>query len=194
MHVRHVGGLEVIHRGLRGRQDGQTLVEFALVLPIFLLVVFGVFDLGRAVYTNSVVSQAAREGARLAATEAGWVGFSGSPCASGAADVGPVCPADPTALKADVVDAVNRMTAAVGPISDVHLSCNIGDAGDPIPTGEWTEGSGGNGCDDGAGVPLGAAGEFVSVRVEYDYQLFTPFVTSIIGTIPLNGSATMTIN
>ena len=57
-------------RQVDDRQDGgQTLVEFALVVPIFMLVIFGRFDVGRAVYANSVLSQGAREGARLAATE-----------------------------------------------------------------------------------------------------------------------------
>jgi hypothetical protein len=45
---------------------GQALVEFALILPIFILVVMGIFDLGRAVYGFNTVNNAAREGARLA--------------------------------------------------------------------------------------------------------------------------------
>ena len=42
------------------------MVEFALVIPIFLLVVFGILDLGRAVYAYSTLNNAAREGARVA--------------------------------------------------------------------------------------------------------------------------------
>ena len=57
-----------------GDQDGQGLVEIALVLPVFLLILFGILDVGRAVYTNSTLSQAAREGARLAAAEASCAG------------------------------------------------------------------------------------------------------------------------
>jgi Flp pilus assembly protein TadG len=45
-------------------ENGQTLVEWALVLPVLLLMILGVMDLGRAVYYNSVVYNAAREGAR----------------------------------------------------------------------------------------------------------------------------------
>ena len=45
---------------------GQSLVEFALVLPILILIVMGIFDLGFAVYANTVVSNAAQEGARNA--------------------------------------------------------------------------------------------------------------------------------
>ena len=45
---------------------GQALVEFALALPIFLMLMMGVFDLGRAIYMYNGVSQAAREIARVA--------------------------------------------------------------------------------------------------------------------------------
>ena len=45
---------------------GQSMVEFALILPIFVLVLVGIFDLGRGVYAFNTISQAAREGARLA--------------------------------------------------------------------------------------------------------------------------------
>jgi Flp pilus assembly protein TadG len=41
-------------------------VEFALVLPIFLLLVVSLFDLGRAVFAYNTLTNAAREGARLA--------------------------------------------------------------------------------------------------------------------------------
>lgn len=43
---------------------GQSLVEFALAFPIFLLLLFGLIDIGRYVYTANAVNQAAREGAR----------------------------------------------------------------------------------------------------------------------------------
>lgn len=44
---------------------GQGLVEFALIIPIFLLVVLGLFDLGRAVFYSSTLSNSAREAVRL---------------------------------------------------------------------------------------------------------------------------------
>lgn len=48
------------------RAKGQALVEFALVIPIFLLIVVALFDVGRAVFTYNTLTNAAREGARLA--------------------------------------------------------------------------------------------------------------------------------
>ncbi|HLE59058.1 MAG TPA: TadE family protein [Candidatus Limnocylindria bacterium] len=44
---------------------GQTAVEFALILPLFILLLLGIFDLGRAVYAFNTISNAAREGVRL---------------------------------------------------------------------------------------------------------------------------------
>ncbi len=45
---------------------GQALVEFALVIPIFLLLLISLFDLGRAVFAYNTLTNAAREGARTA--------------------------------------------------------------------------------------------------------------------------------
>lgn len=42
------------------------MIEFALVLPIFILLLVGLFDVGRAVFAYSTVNNAAREGARVA--------------------------------------------------------------------------------------------------------------------------------
>lgn len=46
--------------------SGQALVEFALVLPILLMVVIGIFEFGRAWNTYQVITDAAREAARTA--------------------------------------------------------------------------------------------------------------------------------
>lgn len=48
------------------RQGGQGLVEFALVLPLILLLIFAILDLGRAVYAYSTIANAARAGSRTA--------------------------------------------------------------------------------------------------------------------------------
>jgi Flp pilus assembly protein TadG len=45
---------------------GQALVEFALVFPIFVLLLVGLFDLGRAVFYQSTIQNASREAVRLA--------------------------------------------------------------------------------------------------------------------------------
>jgi Flp pilus assembly protein TadG len=51
----------------KGRDRGAAAVEFALVLPLLLLIVFGIIDFGRALNAQITLTQAAREGVRLAA-------------------------------------------------------------------------------------------------------------------------------
>jgi Flp pilus assembly protein TadG len=48
------------------RRRGQAMVEFALTIPIFLLLLVALFDLGRAVFAYNTLTNAAREGARMA--------------------------------------------------------------------------------------------------------------------------------
>lgn len=63
--------------GLR-RRDGQSLVEFALVLPLFLVMLLAMLDFGFAFYTNLTLEYASREGARVGAALA--AGGSTLPC------------------------------------------------------------------------------------------------------------------
>jgi len=62
---RIAGGL----RHPRNTELGQSLVEFSMVLPIFLVLIFGLVDFGRAFYAWLIVTEAAREGARAAAVQ-----------------------------------------------------------------------------------------------------------------------------
>jgi len=50
------------HRG----QESQALIEFALISPLLLLLIFGIIDIGRAVFYLDTLNHAAREGARVA--------------------------------------------------------------------------------------------------------------------------------
>src|SRR5260370_32457289 len=50
----------------RGGQRSQALIEFALISPVLLLLLFGIVDIGRAVFYYDTINHAAREGARTA--------------------------------------------------------------------------------------------------------------------------------
>ena len=69
MQLEHHGGssMTALYRSPRGRRGerGQTLVEFALILPVFILMLVGIFDFGRAVYAYNTISNASREAVRL---------------------------------------------------------------------------------------------------------------------------------
>lgn len=47
------------------RERGQGLLEFALILPILLLIAVGLLDLGRVFFASIIISNASREGARF---------------------------------------------------------------------------------------------------------------------------------
>jgi len=52
----------------RRRSRGQSLVEFALVFPLFILLVAAMIDFGMGLFSYMTVVNAVRDGARLAAT------------------------------------------------------------------------------------------------------------------------------
>lgn len=64
---------------VRGRgEDGQSVLEFALVLPILLLFLIGIIDFGRMYSTHLILNEAATDAARYASlgdsnTEVGQV-------------------------------------------------------------------------------------------------------------------------
>lgn len=53
-------------------QKGQALVELALSLFLLVLLVFGVFEFGRAMYVKNSLNLIAREGARRASVNDPW--------------------------------------------------------------------------------------------------------------------------
>jgi Flp pilus assembly protein TadG len=63
-------------------ETGQSLVEFALVVPILLVLVFGIAEFGRAWMTQNILTSAAREAVRLAAVPAPGGGWNGSAATS----------------------------------------------------------------------------------------------------------------
>jgi Flp pilus assembly protein TadG len=166
----------------RGEERGQGLVEFALVLPVFFFILCGLFDAGRYVYMNSVLSQASREGARLASVEASWIGSADPSCNTAG---GPVCPANAAALQADVLAAVNRMVAPFGPVASANVVIRC-DASAPPTTNNWAATT----CD-----PLSNAQPQmnVSVRVTLTFSPITPVVSGM-KSITTSGLASMVIN
>lgn len=64
-----------------GRSRGQALVEFALVIPIFLLILAGMIDFGSLLYSRMSVINAARSGAQYGSTTLIGSALGGSPTA-----------------------------------------------------------------------------------------------------------------
>ncbi len=62
--------MKLAKRNLLRQQKGQSLVEFALLLPILVIIVFSAVEFGRLWMTMNVLTGAAREGARVASVTA----------------------------------------------------------------------------------------------------------------------------
>lgn len=92
--------------GARRGSRGQALVEFALVAPIFFLILFAIIDFGRYVYYVQILNNAAREGTRYAIVH-------------GAESLSPTGPPDDES-GADVIDVVR--TYAIGVIGRADAS------------------------------------------------------------------------
>jgi hypothetical protein len=119
---------------VKRREAGQTLVEFSLVVAfIFFPLLFGLIEGARLVYTNNVLSNAAREGARRGSVQAGWIGQAGNGCSptDGPTVHGPVCPSQSdfitnvlSAANGEMVGANPLSTAASDPDHSVTVTCN----------------------------------------------------------------------
>lgn len=102
----------------RERTRGQALVEFSLVLIPFLVILMGIVDLGRGIYTYNAVAEAAREVARVTSVHP----CTGSPCTLGN-----------SAQTQSVISTQHGLVPGLaGPGASLTIQCtNISDANQP---------------------------------------------------------------
>lgn len=161
---------------------GQALVETALILPVFLALLLGIVDMGRAVWATTSLASAAREAARFAIVHGGNVNT--------ACPVGPLSPANartvtadascpyPSPSKQSIIDAAT--TAAIAGGSNVTVTVCYG------------AGCSGN-ADNTSPPAYNDRGTPVTVVVTSQVNLVVP---AILGrsSFTLSGSATMVVN
>lgn len=113
--------------GRRERERGQALVEFALIVPLFLMIVVGVIQFGVALNFWLDMQRIANQGAR-------WAVVNAYPGCDRTAPLTPACPADDTATypsKLQEVLADERI--AKGEIIDPYI-CFETTTGSPVGT------------------------------------------------------------
>ena len=167
----HVLGATMTRPRERGR--GQALAEFALIVPIFLILALIMVDFARGIYTYAVISNAAREGARYAIVH-GVLSAADNPPASGpgTADPNGSINVVPAAIANAIGVDPSRLRVGVcwGYRCTVPADCSAGTntASNPI-----------------ADVP-------VTVRTCYDFQAITAsFIRS--ATLRLSAESTLTV-
>lgn len=165
----------------RTRRAGQALVETALVLPLFLVCLLGIVDMGRAVWATTSLAAAAREAARYAIVHGG---STSNPCPVGPAgpDATPTatsssCPF-PSPSKQSIIDAAR--TAAIAGGSNVTVTVCY-----------WS--GYGSGCSGNTDITNNARGQSVTVVVTSTVNLIVP---ALLGrsSFNLSGSSTMVVN
>jgi hypothetical protein len=117
------------------RRRGQALVEFALVIPLFLIMLMAVVDIGRAIWAQNSVAAAAREGARFAIVHGGSetttcpVGPKNPDRAEPWPSASTACPF-PSPSKQSIKDTVIAAAAASGTGLNVSVCYGAGCSGD----------------------------------------------------------------
>lgn len=161
----------------RTRIRGQALVETALILPLFLVLMMGVFDLGRAIWATTSLASAAREAARFAIVHGGTASTQ-CPVGTPSADANIPLPSAscpyPSPSKQAIVNAA--MAAAVAGGANVTVSVCYG-----------------VGCTGNSDTTNNARGQPVTVVVSATVNLVVPSLLGRTG-FDLAGSSTMLVN
>ncbi|MBS8266151.1 pilus assembly protein [Mesobacillus boroniphilus] len=107
-------------------ERGQSLVETALILPVLIIILLGIIDFGRIMYSYAHLHMAAQETVRM-----GGLGKNDTEIVTFAKDY-----------------------VTLNPIDQLRINISPGDASRD-------------------------SGDYVTVKLEYPFQFFTPFVSSL---------------
>jgi Flp pilus assembly protein TadG len=139
-------------------EEGDALVEFALIGISLLMVIFAIVGFGETLYAYNIVSEAAREGTRYAivrgATCTGWA---------------TACPAAASDIQTYVQGILSK---------EIYVN--------PASTGAWTVKvnttwpANNPGC---VGTPANSPGCTVQVQVQYNFTLTLAFIKAMPMTI-----------
>ncbi|MGH2464172.1 MAG: TadE/TadG family type IV pilus assembly protein, partial [Candidatus Limnocylindrales bacterium] len=135
----------------RTRSRGQALVEFAVVLPVFLLILSGVLDFGFLLYSRMTAINAIKEVAQCATTGPCTVDGSGNPTTW-------------TLMKGQATNIGTADGLNVAPV----FSCQQPSTSSPIT---WSS------CFPAGGTSMGSlTGDAVQATATYQYQTFFPLL------------------
>jgi len=159
---------------------GQSLVEMAMVLPVLAILTFGLVDFGRAYYFQVSVTNAAREGARVAILNV-YTGPQSPSCSTSnnyqtcpvqfdtAPSWAPSAPSVVSAVNKELVySGIPPKSITVCPPHDSSIStAGCPDASNRVD--KWTSGD------------PESQNYYVTVTVTYDFHLYTPLMQGLVG-------------
>jgi TadE-like protein len=152
------------------RQQAQALLEFAIVVPLFLLLMLALIDFSRLLFTYISLTNSTREMARVAALSIRW-------------------------NSSDAVDAFNNSSVIAGPQNPASDSATI-TAGDAACARELDRGA--SACTSGTSttrtcslplqaqtcvLPVPRQDGFVQVDVRYTFDLNPLFQNRLVGVV-----------
>jgi Flp pilus assembly protein TadG len=147
------------------KHRGNTLTEFALVIPFLLAAIFGVIEFGRALYAYHFVSEAAREASR-------WASVRGHNCGN----------AYPQACPATESDVEDFVLSIAPPGIDTKPAKLVVNTSWVAPPGK------GNSCNKFPNNP----GCAVRVQITYNFNFILPFLPT--STYPMRSTSEMIIS
>lgn len=148
------------------RTRAQALVEFALVLPVFLLIIFGLIDGGRLIFTYNTTSNAARSGARVAIVNQSTNGTN-------------TCDTTSATAWSTGCAVQSGSSVAIAPSDVVVTYRDAADAADCDP-------------DSSDGIEL-SIGCLAVVQVTSHFQALTPIIGQIVGPIDITSKSKVPI-
>jgi len=156
--------------------QGSNLVEFAITLIVYLLMLCAVIDFSRLLYTYHFVAHAAREGAR-------WAIVNGSTCKDDAD--GGSCPYANGAGQADVATRVSNFVPPGINKANVTVTAPCGVDGAPECAASPLS------CPKSADGSYNAPGCVVEVSVAYPFHFLVPLVST--ATVNMTSTSQMVI-
>ena len=189
--------LKLAYRTFRKDQRGTTALEFALISPLFFLLLFGLLELSIAMFVNTVVEGGLRDASRV-----GLTGMDTGALSREQRIANIVNDASLGMVNLQAGDIASRIYPSFGdigmpePFDDIngdgkYTATSFTHGGTSYPDGEPFQDINGSGAweDDMGAAGLGGPGEIVLYSIRYNWNLLSGQIVPILqGEIPMTAS------
>jgi Flp pilus assembly protein TadG len=172
--VRPRRATQITAAGLRhtNSEKGSSIVEFAFIVVVLMMMILGIIDFCRAAYSYHFVSEAAREASR-------WAAVNGETCAGDGSCNGTAPMNNGPATQTDIQTYVTNLTPPGIDSTKITTTANWCPKGANCPATCTTPG------------PANNPGCTVEVKVSYTFSFIFPLVRT--GTLTLSSTSEMII-